>query len=330
MATLPLRILESLIDRIRWPACSLGAAVFLPMMLVFLFTGAYFPTPETSPWDDPLEVTGVFMLITAMPAYTLMCFVASHRSLIAFRQVLSEKLDDSGREILERQSGSGYWLVAAILGAANALYFNIYWEALDLESSAPAFANSVAIIFGQVVMWVVVSIVLFFRLQASWMLHQVASRVRVDLYDLNSLNGFGREGLGNLLMVAGALALTTLQSISGNWNFGNYFNALVVGLPAGLVLVVLPIYRIHRKIVAEKKCRLTALDSEIARSSKSLEQSQLVRLNALMQHREQLQGLRNWPMDLSLFSRLVFYVFIPPLAWTGAALVEMYLDSTLQ
>jgi len=30
-----------------------------------------------------------------------------------------------------------------------------------------------------------------------------------------------------------------------------------------------------------------------------------------------------------LFSRLVFYVFIPPLAWAGAALTEVLLDSFL-
>ncbi|MGD8417313.1 MAG: hypothetical protein PVH91_09665 [Pseudomonadales bacterium] len=32
--------------------------------------------------------------------------------------------------------------------------------------------------------------------------------------------------------------------------------------------------------------------------------------------------LSNWPLDLSLVSRVAVYLVIPPLAWVGAAVVE--------
>jgi hypothetical protein len=52
-------------------------------------------------------------------------------------------------------------------------------------------------------------------------------------------------------------------------------------------------------------------------------------MNALLLRREQIHKLRNWPMDLTMFSRFFVYAFIVPLAWAGAALMEVLLDRIL-
>ncbi len=51
-----------------------------------------------------------------------------------------------------------------------------------------------------------------------------------------------------------------------------------------------------------------------------------MRMNGLLARKSAIQAVRTWPMDLSIFSRFVLYVFIPPLAWIGAALMENFLD----
>jgi hypothetical protein len=82
-------------------------------------------------------------------------------------------------------------------------------------------------------------------------------------------------------------------------------------------------------MLAEKKSLLQGIAIEIQGASSALEDVALHRMNALLQRKEQIHRLRSWPMDLSIFSRFVLYVFIPPLAWVGAALMEVFLDSML-
>ena len=130
-------------------------------------------------------------------------------------------------------------------------------------------------------------------------------------------------------MVVGALAITTVQSIDQEFRAVNYVNGLIVGVPAALLMVNLPIWSLHRRLLKAKATALAEIDEAIANANKTVEAENLLALNALLARREYIKGLRNWPMDLSTFSRLLLYVFIPPLAWVGAALVEFVLDSYL-
>jgi len=36
-----------------------------------------------------------------------------------------------------------------------------------------------------------------------------------------------------------------------------------------------------------------------------------------------------WPLDWRIYSRLAFYVILPPIAWLGAAFVEFGVDRFL-
>ena len=106
----------------------------------------------------------------------------------------------------------------------------------------------------------------------------------------------------------------------------NYFNAFLITMPAILILVPLPIWSLHRRIRTAKRNLITEIDEEIRNASKIISGDELQKLNALLQRCEQIQKLRNWPMGLTIVSRFALYVFIPPLAWAGAALMEVYLD----
>jgi hypothetical protein len=52
-------------------------------------------------------------------------------------------------------------------------------------------------------------------------------------------------------------------------------------------------------------------------------------LETLMQHRDRIAETLLWPINRSLYSRLAFYIVIPPIAWLGAAFVEFGVERLL-
>ena len=62
-------------------------------------------------------------------------------------------------------------------------------------------------------------------------------------------------------------------------------------------------------------------------ASREHDSESLQYLNALLDRRSFLRSVHTWPLDLESASRVAFYLVIPPLAWVGAALVEMFVTS---
>ncbi len=326
---LPLRLIERLLESSPRPVLTIGVGVFVPFMALVLLTGSLYPV-DISPWNEnPLEITGLFLMMSALPAYLMMSFTASTRLAASARTSLSALLSrpEDFDALLPRSLH--FWPLALGLGWLFGMVFNIGWFSLSFDPADPRFAVSCLIVFGQLYLWTAASLVIFFAVNEGILLHRVGRRVQVDLYNLNKLNIFGRTGLLNMLLIAGALALTTLQSLDRTFRWDNYGNALLVAIPAALLLIPLPIWSIHRRIKTTKREEISKLNAAIDETERDLGYESLQRLNALLQRRELIQGLRNWPMDLSIVSRFVLYVFIPPLAWVSAALVEMRLDAAL-
>ncbi len=327
-APLPIRAAEFALQRLPYPVLTVGGVLMVVLLIYQASMGMMFPTDAADLWGDKLEMTGVALLMSVMPPYLLMCFIASLRISMATYRTLRPLLDDETYLDRLQYRFLGFWPLAMLIGLANGLYSNINHEALDY-SNVTAAKVSIAIITGQGFMWCIVGIVLFFRFHQGIVLHKLAAHVKIDLYNLDKLNGFGRESLNSFLMLAGALALTTLQSISLEFDFSNYANAFIVAIPAVLILVPLPIWAIHRRIVAAKRQHVVEINREMENSSRSLDEVSLLRMNALLHRRELVQSLRNWPMDLSILFRFGLYVFIVPLAWAGAAFTEVFLDAIL-
>ena len=49
-------------------------------------------------------------------------------------------------------------------------------------------------------------------------------------------------------------------------------------------------------------------------------------LEPLLQRRDRIKAITTWPLDEAIWQRLFFYVPIPPLAWSCAAIVELVID----
>ena len=325
----PIQIIEYLTKSFRYPVLTVGCAVCIPLLALYTFTGVIFPDYVNPQGERPEEVIGIFLLFSILPAYLLMCFTAWMKSSDSLFASLESQLPNSEEHLYSRFRWARYWPLAVIWGILFAVLAGINWESMIFEWGDPLLRLSVLLVFGQVSIWIVVSLVLFFVLHEGLILSKYGKKLKVNLYDLDSLNGFGRAGLNGLLMTVGALVLTSLQSLDLTIRWDNYANGVYVGVPAATLLVLLPIWSVHKNIVQEKANVIDGINRAIKGASDSLDSESLTRLNGLLIRREQIHHMRNWPMDLSLFSRLVFYVFIPPLAWAGAALTEVLLDSFL-
>lgn len=323
----PIGIVQQLLTKGRHPVRATGFLVLAIMLLLFVGSGAAFPDYPESPFSDPVEILGSFLLFALLSAYLLMCLLAGVRSNNQTHLELATQLP--GVPAVSRYQQLHWWPLPVTIAIVFALTGNINWSTMVLDSASPGFLTSILLVLGQMVMWSIVGLVLFVSCHECWILGRLGKEVPIDLYNLDKLNGFGRAGLNNLLMVVGALAITTVQSIDQEFRAENYLNGLLVGLPAAIVLIALPIATLPGRIRRAKQAELVQLDLAIEGASRDLQSGDLLRLNGLLERREFIKGLRHWPMDLSIFSRFVLYVFIPPLAWIGAALVEMYLDSML-
>ncbi len=326
---IPIRIIHELISRFRYPVLTVGIVVFLPLIVLFSSSGSIFPDVDNLPdaWNNPLEATGLFILFSVMPAYLLMCFIAATRADDAIHDSLDSLLNTKDKESIDRYRNSNYWPLAVLAGILFAYGPNINWESLTFEYGENGFVLSVFLVFGQFLMWSIIGMFLFFSILEVRALNLKGQLVNIDLYDLDSLNGFGRAGLIGFLIVMGALALTTFQSLDQEFGWDKYRNALVVGIPASIMLILMPTWSIHRRMRHAKVSHLAEIRNEIQQASRAIDEEAIVRMNALLVRKDQIHDLRTWPMDLSIVSRFALYVFIPPLAWIGAAIVELYLDS---
>lgn len=325
----PIRLIRYLIASWRFPVIGIGCAVFFPLILLFYLAGVLSPTQPTFDWATPMQLIGLFLVLAILPAYLLMCLTAWVRgSESMFRDILPllEKGEVDG---ISRYQYGRYWPVGALIGLLYAITFNIGWGALSFDPNEPIFLASVTMVLGQFVMWPTIGVVLFLIIHEDLILHHHGRFVRISLYDLNSLNGFGSAAINGLLMVVGALTLSVLQSLDREFRVEQYINGMYVAIPAAIVLVLLPIWAVHKRIKAAKLEELERINREIQQASTELQADALLHLNGLLQRRVQIQGLRTWPMDLSLFARFILYVLIPPLAWAGAAVTELFLDSFL-
>ena len=326
---LPIRFIQLIIKRISRPVLLVGLTIWVFLLGLYIVTGSIYPTGLLVGFQDPLEATGMFLLFSALPAYLLGGLVAQVRATPGIVSTLSKILKEEHQPVLQQMDHIRYWQVGVLAGLLNALAFNIPWEVLVFNPGSTGFVFSLTLAFAQCITWSAVGLVLTAGLYNAFVLYRVGKLVNIDILNLDSLNSFGQSSLRGMLIIVGALAMMPLQAIDQEFRWVNYQNGILVGVPAIFLLMLVSNWSVHQRIREAKKLELDRLDKEIIMAPRTLDDVSLNRLNALLQRKQLVSHLRNWPMDFSLVTRILFYVLIPPLAWAGAALVELALDSYL-
>ena len=154
----------------------------------------------------------------------------------------------------------------------------------------------------------------------------------IDLLDLRYPRALGRMALRNtLLFVLGMALFIPWILIPG---FAPAFGPLLV---ASLVLpplvLVIPVRRIRSRIRATKREQLALLDLELQGVRDDVlagDKAVAGRLADLLAYRAFIQGVREWPFDAQMLTRFTLYLLIPLGSWVGSAMVERFVNATLE
>jgi hypothetical protein len=313
---------------IDWPYAYLalgGAGAVIPALL-FYMAGAF--EPGVHPWyiGSDREFLGMLLMMSLLPAYCGLCVVYGARRT----QTLAAIVDASNHTSLKTQTMEVplRWIIGfALAGAFYAVVFNVPDYGLTFFED-DLVAKSM--ILAQIMIWCLVMGALSFRFHIARSFHQASMQVQVDIFEPSSLKPFAQTGLIDVLIIAGAMIISTFQSLDFTFRPDNYMNALALAIPSMLFLVIYPMWGIHRRMKEDRQSQLNELNQLIESAPRSLHEADMHRLEVLLQRRERVKAAHSWPLDIGIVQRFLFYVIIPPLAWVGAALMEAVIDNLIQ
>jgi hypothetical protein len=323
-----LRVLDYLIYRGRYTAEFAGPASLLLLGTLFLYSGALLPQSIPDEFSSSQQLTGLVLLLILTPSFLATYLVIAQRRSIDFvEKLVASRLATADTASKVRETRGRIVIIGTLLGFLYGLLLNLPPEWRDNLASLDVQVRSIVI--GQVILWTLVGFVLAYRLHTALVFYGTGKRVPLDLYDTSKYAPFAKNGLDDVFGITILLVLTTVQSLDVQFRLENYLTAWVIAFPAGASLLILPMLSLHRRLFEHKREFLEAMNRQLADASGAVEPESLARIELLMQHRDRIQHTSAWPIDLSIVTRLILYIIIPPLAWLGAAVVEVGVDRLL-
>jgi hypothetical protein len=310
-------------------------SVWLSCLVILLINAALFlPTDiwtvdlSGSGIESRAQLIGMLLLIILMPMWLFACLIVSQRHALSLAAQLDTHLHPEHRISEEVSRFPGRQIAIGLIGGLVwALAFNIpseqFVQVLNGEGA------SIAITVGQVLIWVCVGLLLFIRLHCVTLFARAGNVIELSIFEPSGLEPFARVGMFNLVAVMGTLGIATVQSIDAQFRLGNYLTAFIIALPAGAALLIMPMWSLHKRMAKRKGELLAEVTAEITSTPETTTAAAIEKLEALLQRRDRVRALRSWPLDIGFWSRLGFYVLIPPLAWVAAAIVEVGVERML-
>ena len=303
------------------------------LALFFALTGSFEPSTLPSYASSSRQVTGMALMLMLLPPYLVFAAsIGQRRSFLLIEEVRPRlpdprAADAAAATIRGALRRTWPWGV----GAGLAMGLLNTQPHLALRSNAPVVAGALSA--GPLLRCRQIGLLLCVRITSAHSFRRLAAVVRLDLLRPDRLRPLARAGVIDVVIIAGALLLTPLQSIDAEFRWYNYHFGLLVAVPAAVFFLGWPLQPLHRRNRAERDARIDRVDEQIAALGASAappaSPDASIRLEALLAHRDRLRGARIWPLSTGLLSRVLLYLVIPPLAWAGAALAERAVDTLL-
>lgn len=271
------------------------------------------------------QVLGTSLLFCLLPGYVLYTQFHAWRvardTVVEFAPLTPASAQRHARRATARP---GWWMLLLIIPGALAGSHD--FSPLDWLATIPdEIGFDIWFRIMAALGWGFVFWMLCWRANCAFAMYRLGEQLSIDVYQFDGLDRFVRLPLLHLLVAVGALVLMPLQSLDFQIRWVNYRSGLSVGLPALFLLVLPPIWGLHKNMrdrIAERIAQLQTQVDECDREDFS-------RLALLIEHRETVRNFASWPLDVGLVGKLLFYLFIPPLAWVAAALVERLVDQVV-
>jgi hypothetical protein len=276
-------------------------------------------------WHSPRQFWGTALVYCMLPGYLWYCGFYLYRATDRAFDELTDLVPRPDQWLARIQSPPArYMPIWMILGGLYGLSQNrILVENFDLSGN-PWLDGSMMVV--NMIMFTTIGAVLGRRLYAHAGFLRMGFEVKVDLYNLRTLRPFANVALTDVLVVMGAVAFMPLQSLDAEFRWVNYEAGLAIGIPSAIAFLVLPLWGVHQNIRTQQRIRL----DEIQAAVNGCDREDIATLEKVVAHRDRIQTMNTWPVDLRLLYRAAFYLIIPPLAWVGAALVENLVEQTLK
>ena len=270
----------------------------------------------------PAQIAGTLALFVLLPAYLLATAPPGWRQTQRALDELGPAADPEDVATVRRASGrvSKFVWLAPIYGVAFGVALNPVF--VERMWATGIHGLDAAFVAGACFTWVAVGVILAWRMPTAAALSKLGSRIQVDLYRLDKLRPLSRIAITDVLIVAGAMAFTPLQSLDAEFRLGNYLPAILVGVPAAVLMFVWPIWGLRGRIKSVKEARLRELHALVDRA----DPRDVPQLEPIAAHVDRVRAISNWPVDVEVVVRLLGTLIIPPLAWAAAAVVENLVD----
>jgi hypothetical protein len=314
------------------PKLSLPLGIGGAWLVYFAASGALFPNAFSASWTSSLQITGMALMSALMLGYLAGFFIyTSEETLENVEQLRPLFTGPEAEQLvasLNRLRPARFWLATAVGVGLGSL--NVDWTNVVHIGRTPHWPIDLSMMVGSMAVWIVAAQLIYSRAHDALLISRLGrSFVEVDVFQPDRLGAFARIGILDFLLAMGALALTSLQALDAEFRYYNYSFAFAVVLPGGAFLLLTPMWGIHQRLREAKASALAGVEADNAAASRAHDPQPLLHLNALVDRRAYLRGVRTWPMDLGAISRVGFYLIIPPLAWVGAAVVEMIVTRLL-
>ena len=313
------------------PGLATAACLLVALAAFFTVTGAFRPTDLPFYAESARQIIGMGLMLTLIPPYIIVSASIGQRRSIALAEELRPRLPDTSQADAAISAMRGAlrktWRWGVVVGLVMGLLNTQPLTAIRRENPVVEGALS----FGQLNMWAVIGMLMGVRFTAAREFRRLAAVVKLDLLRPDQLKAISRAGVVDVVIIAGALLLTPLQSLDAEFRWYNYQFGLLVALPAVTFFLIWPLLPLHRRNQKDRDARLTEVDRQLAELAPATPANAeaSTHLETLLAHRARLRSARTWPLSTGLLSRVVLYLVIPPLAWAGAAVVERVVDAFL-
>ncbi len=134
------------------------------------------------------------------------------------------------------------------------------------------------------------------------------------------------------LMLMGTQLFYPLLSLNGQFNPFATVPGFVMTLVSAIYLLLRPTWPVHVHMREAKASLLASTEAGIARwretnPDRNFTADAVGDLVPILTFRDHVRALPEWPFNLGLLGRWLFYVVIPPLTWVLAALMENLIDT---
>ena len=307
-----------------------GLLIFALLTVIFVAMG-----------DVRTLFTSGALFFCAMPAYIVPVFGYINRISVQAVADLHDSLDMPQEEFLEFQRALSHrslaWNIlltgAGLAGGVLHLLIIEGGRGISLAYGLSHLVESTGDL-GALIVWVAMTITIVSLVQNGIRIGRLARRLpSINLFRTDRLLPFARVAVSSHLALIGSLALFPLLSIDENISVLTALPGLVATVVPMIAMMLLPMWPAHKLIKMKKAQEISQLDAQLDSLENSpelpLDPDRLDKINKVLDYRQHMRRVSDWPLDLGALSQLGFYLIIPPLTWVGAALIENIVDALL-